>query len=73
MFGVVISPVHFGRGLLCYSNFNNFYIYGGEETNWIARNNHPNLQLFLKIYKYYNSKQNKPTAYCNFIKYFFYQ
>ena len=26
MFGVVISPVNFGRGLFCYSNFNFFYI-----------------------------------------------
>ena len=26
MFGVVISPVHFGRGLFCYSNFSFFYI-----------------------------------------------
>ena len=26
MFGVVISLVHFGRGLFCYSNFIFFYI-----------------------------------------------
>ena len=26
MFGVVISPVYFGRGLFCYSDFN-FFLY----------------------------------------------
>ena len=59
LFGVVILPVHFGRDLICYSNFNFSYIDNKE-------------LLFLKIYKYYNFKQNKPRAYCNFIKYFFY-
>ena len=43
MFGVVISPVNFGRGLLFYSNFNFFYIDGKEETNLIASSNHSNL------------------------------
>ena len=37
MFGVVISPVHFGRSLFYYSNFNFFYIDDKEETNLIAR------------------------------------
>ena len=39
MFGVMISPVHFVRGLFCYSNFNFFYVYDKEETNF--RNSHP--------------------------------
>ena len=26
MFGVIILPVHFGRGLFCSSSFNFFYI-----------------------------------------------
>ena len=74
MLGVVISPVLFGWGLFCYSDFNFLYIYDKEETNLITRSSHSNLYLFLEIYKYYNFKQNKPTARacCNFIKYFFY-
>ena len=32
--GVMISPVHFVRGLFCYSNFNFFYVYDNEETNF---------------------------------------
>ena len=43
MFGVVISPVHFGRCLFCYSNFNFFEIDNKEKTSWIARRSHPNL------------------------------
>ena len=72
MFGVVISPVHFGRGLFCYSDFDFFYIDDKEEANLIARSSYSNLSLSLKIYKYYNDKQNKPRAYSNFIKYFSY-
>ena len=30
----MISPVHFVRGLFCYSNFNFFYVYDKEETNF---------------------------------------
>ena len=37
MFGVIFSSVHFGRRLLCYSNFDFFYIDEKEETNLIAR------------------------------------
>ena len=37
MFGVVISPVHFGRGLFCHSNFNFSYTDDKEETNLIVR------------------------------------
>ena len=33
MFGVVISPVHFGRGLFCYSNFTFFYVDDEEEKS----------------------------------------
>ena len=33
MFGVKISPVHFGRGLFYYSNFYFFSIDDKEETN----------------------------------------
>ena len=40
---VVISPVHFDRDLVCYSNFNFFYIDDEEETNSIARSSHSNL------------------------------
>ena len=54
MFGVVISPVQFGRGVFCYSNFSFFYIDDKEKTNLIARSSNLNLQLFLKICKYYN-------------------
>ena len=36
MFGVVISPVHFGRRLFCYSHFNFSYTDDKEETNLIA-------------------------------------
>ena len=72
MFGVVISPVHFGRGLFCHSNFNFFYIDEKEETIFITRSSHSNLQLFLNISKHYNFKQNKPIAYWIFVKYFFY-
>ena len=43
MFWVVISPVHFGQGLFCYSNFNFFYIDDKEKTNLIARSRHSNL------------------------------
>ena len=39
-FGAVISPVHFDRGLFCYSNFNFSYI--KEETNLTARSSHSN-------------------------------
>ena len=42
MFRVVISPVHFGRGLFCYSNFNFSYTDDKEETNLIARSGHSN-------------------------------
>ena len=58
MFGVVILPLHFGRGLFYYSNFNCFNI-GEEETNLILRSSHSNLWLFLKICKCYNFKQTK--------------
>ena len=43
VFGVVISPVHFVRGLVCYSNFIFFYIDDKEETNLIARSSHLNV------------------------------
>ena len=43
MSGVVILPMHFGRGLLCYSNFDFFYIGDKEETNLIHRSSHSNL------------------------------
>ena len=33
MFGVVISPVHLGRGLFCYSNFNFFFCIDDKEKN----------------------------------------
>ena len=33
MLEVVISPVRFGRGLFCYSNFNCFHIDDKKETN----------------------------------------
>ena len=36
MFGEVISPVHFGRGLFCYSNSNFFYIDNKEKTNLVS-------------------------------------
>ena len=61
MFGVVILP-----------DFIFLYIDDKEKTNLIVRSSQPNLQLFLKIYKYYNFKQNKARAYWNFIKYLFY-
>ena len=60
MLGVFISPVHFGQDLFCYSNFN-FTL--AVVVNQV---------LFLKIYEYYNFKQNKLRAYCSFIKYSFY-
>ena len=37
------SPVQFGGGLFCYSNFIFFYIDDKEKTNLIARSNHSNL------------------------------
>ena len=37
MFGVVISTMHFGRGLFWYSNFKFFDIDDKEETNLTAR------------------------------------
>ena len=43
MFGLVISPVHFGRGLFCCSNFNVFYIDDKNETNLIGRSSPSNL------------------------------
>ena len=43
MFEGVISSLHFGRGLFCYSNFNFFYIDDKEETNLIFRSSHSNL------------------------------
>ena len=43
MLGVVILPVHFGRGLFCYSDFNFFYIDDTGETNFIAKDSHSNL------------------------------
>ena len=60
MFGVVISPVQFGRGLFCSSIFISFHIDNTEKINLIARSSHSNLQLFLKIYKCYN--KTKPTG-----------
>ena len=60
MFGVVISPVEFGRGLFCSSILIFFYIDDKEKINLIARSSHSNYQLFLKIYKYYN--KTKPTG-----------
>ena len=72
MFDVVILPVHFLRSLFCYFDCVFFYINDEEETNLIARSSYLNLQLFLKVYKYYKFKQNKPRAYFNFIKYLFY-
>ena len=48
MFGVVILPVHFRRGLFCCSNFNFFYIDDKIETSLIARSSHSNLELFLR-------------------------
>ena len=38
MFGVVISPVHFFRGLFCYSNFNFFYIDDKKEFKYYKQN-----------------------------------
>ena len=35
MFGVVISLVHFGRGLFCYFNFIFFYIDDKEKQTWL--------------------------------------
>ena len=43
MFGVVITPVHFGRSLFCYSKFNFLYIEDKGETNLITKNSHSNL------------------------------
>ena len=63
MFGVVFSPVHFGRGLFCYTNLNFFYFDNEIETNLIARSSHLNF--------YYNFKQNKPRAHCNYFSYYF--
>ena len=40
---VVISPVQFGRGLFCYSNFIFFHIDDKEKANLIARISHLNL------------------------------
>ena len=44
-----------------------------KKQNFIARSSHSNLKPFLKIYEYYNFKQNKGRAYWNFIKYLFYK
>ena len=35
MFGIVISPVHFGRGLFWYSNFIFFYIDDKKKQIWV--------------------------------------
>ena len=43
VFGLVISPVHFGRGLFCCSYFNFLYINDKEEVNLIDRSSHLNL------------------------------
>ena len=43
MFGVVISRVHFARGLFCYSSFIFFCIDDKEELNLVARSSHSNL------------------------------
>ena len=40
MLGVVILPVHFGRGLFCSSNFIFFYIDNKEEINLILESGH---------------------------------
>ena len=72
MFGVEISPVHLGRDLFCYSNFNFLYIDDKEETNLITRSSRSNLKLFLKICnKYDKFKQNKPTTCCDFKSFFY--
>ena len=42
MFEVVISPMQFGRGLFCYSNFIFLHIEHKEKTNLIARSSHSN-------------------------------
>ena len=60
MFEVVILPVQIGRGLFCSSIFIFFYIDDKEKINLITRSSHSNLQLFLKIYKYYN--KTNPTG-----------
>ena len=60
MFGVVILPVQFDRGLFRSSIFIFFYIDDKEKVNLIARSSHWNYQLFLKIYKYY--KKTKPIG-----------
>ena len=60
MFGVVISPVQFDRGLFCSSIFIFFYIDNKENINLIARSSDSNHLLFLKISKYYN--KTKPTG-----------
>ena len=64
MFGVVISPVQFGSGLILffYFYFHFFYIYidDKEKINLIASTSHSNIQLFVRIYKYYN--KTKPTG-----------
>ena len=59
--------MHFGWGLFCCSNFIFFYIDDKEKTNLTSRSSHSNL-LILKIYNYYNFKQNKARAYRNFIE-----
>ena len=43
MFGIVISLVHFDRGLFYYSNFNFSYIDDKDETDLIVRSSHSNL------------------------------
>ena len=43
MFGLVISPVHFGGGLFCYSIITFFYIDDKEKNNLIAKSSHSNL------------------------------
>ena len=40
---VVIWPVHFGQGLICYSNSNFFLIDYKAKTNLIARSGHTKL------------------------------
>ena len=43
VFGIVISPLHFGRDLFCYSNLIFFYIEDKEETSLIVRSSDSNL------------------------------
>ena len=59
------------RFIFLFWYFNFFFIDSKEEINLIARRNHSK-SLTIPKDKYYNFKQNKTRAYCDFIRYFFY-